>query len=98
MEKLKYIVAAVLLFMVSFVGGCVGADAKTAEAYEQARMSWIEGSGNFDIYKDNRTGVHYLVYKESDRSFAGSGTGLGVGVAMCVLVDAEGKPLVDKGE
>ena len=31
MKKLKYIAALLLVFMVSFVGGCVGADAKTKE-------------------------------------------------------------------
>lgn len=92
MTKLKYIAAALLLFMVSFVGGCVGADAKTAEADEPGRMSFIESasanSGWFEIYKDDRTGVHYLLYQ--------GGNGYGRGAAMCVLVDAEGKPLVDK--
>lgn len=91
MEKLKYIIATVLLFMVSFVGGCCGADAKTAEAYEQERrMSQVESCGMFHIYKDNRTGVHYLVYDKTPGRVSGA--------AMCVLVDAEGKPLVDKGE
>lgn len=94
MERLKYIAVAVLLFIVSFVGGCVGADARTAEADVPARMSYIEGasanSGWFEIYKDNRTGVHYLLYQ--------GGNGYGRGAAMCVLVDAEGKPLVDRGE
>lgn len=83
MEKLKYIVVAVLLFMVSFVGGCCGADAKTAEAYEPKRMSLVEDCKGFYIYKDNVTGVHYL------RSSSGG---------ICIMVDAEGKPLVDKGE
>lgn len=88
MTKLKYIAAALLLFMVSFVGGCVGADAKTAEADEQDRMVEVSSQaanyGWFEIYKDNETGVHYLVH---DRN---NGTGI------CVMVDAEGKPLVDK--
>ncbi|MBQ5659314.1 MAG: hypothetical protein IIV02_07330 [Peptococcaceae bacterium] len=90
MEKLKYVVAGLLLFMVSFVGGCCGADAKTAEAYEQVRMSQVESCGMFHIYKDNRTGVHYLVYDKTPGRVSGA--------AMCVMVDAEGKPLVDKGE
>lgn len=88
MERLKYIAVAVLLFIVSFVGGCVGADARTAEANELARMSQVESCGRFDIFKDNRTGVHYLVFRD----------GYYKGAAMCVLVDAEGKPLVEKGE
>lgn len=87
MKNLKYIAAGLLLFAVSFVGGCCGADIKTAEADEPERMSWVEGSGRFDIYRDNRTGVHYLLYAEDN--------GYGGGAAMCVLVDAEGKPLVE---
>ena len=88
--KLKYITALLLVFMVSFVGGCVGADAKTAEAYEPERMEMVERSGSFYIYKDNRTGVHYLMYDKTPGRVSGA--------AMCVLVDAEGKPLVDRGE
>jgi len=92
MERLKYIAVAVLLFIVSFVGGCVGADVRTAEANEPDRMSYIEGvranGSRFEIYKDNRTGVHYLVLRDNHYN----------GAAMCVLVDVEGKPLVDRGE
>lgn len=89
--KLKYIVAAVLLFMVSFVGGCCGADAKTAEAYEQDRFVVVErylgqGLKNVKIHKDTETGVLYLIENS------------GYSSAICVMVDAEGKPLVDKGE
>lgn len=84
MTKLKYISAAVLLFMVSFVGGCCGMDAKTAEADEPFCLEMVDYDGLFTIYKDNRTGVQYLVYDWSN------------GSAMCVMVDAEGKPLVDK--
>lgn len=89
MTKLKYIAVGLLLFMVSFVGGCVGADAKTAEAYEpKDRMEYVCGEYNFDIYRDTVTGVHYLVYVQEPSKLSGA--------AMCVMVDAEGKPLVDK--
>ena len=84
MTKLKYIAAGVLLFMVSFVGGCCGADAKTAEADEQDRFVTIEKQNSVWVIKDNKTGVCYLFCK------AGYGGGL------TVMVDAEGKPLVDK--
>lgn len=88
MTKLKYIAAGLLLFMVSFVGGCVGADAKTAEADEQDRLVEVDYSvasqGWFEIYKDSETGVHYLVHERNN------------GTSICVMVDAEGKPLVDK--
>lgn len=85
MTKLKYIAAGLLLFMVSFVGGCVGADAKTAEADEPKRMQIVEMSitPGVQIVIDTYTGVHYL--KTSNGG-------------VCVMVDAEGKPLVDKGE
>lgn len=96
MEKLKYIVVAVLLFMVSFVGGCCGADATTAEADEQGlgdRFVVIEEEelGLTDTYahsilKDKETGVLYLLIEGYQRA------------GITVLVDAEGKPLVDKGE
>lgn len=83
MTKLKYIAAGVLLFMVSFVDGCVGADAKTAEAYEIQRMKRVSISLDTDTYvvKDSETGVYYLA----------TGTG-----GVCIMVDADGKPLVDK--
>lgn len=91
MEKLKYIMALALLFMVSFVGGCCGADAKTAEADEQDRFVIVEMDlgkwlNNVIIYKDTETGVLYLIENS------------GYSSAICVMVDAEGKPLVDKGE
>ena len=91
MKKLKYIAVLLLLFMVSFVGGCVGADAKTAEADEQDRFVIVErnlgpGLKNVKIHKDTETGVLYLIENS------------GYSSAICVMVDAEGKPLVDKGE
>lgn len=92
MSKLKYIAIATLIFVVSFVGGCCGMDMhlQTADANEPKRVSFIESEiviandGWFEIYKDNTTGVHYLLYKG------------GTGVGMCVMVNAEGKPLVSK--
>lgn len=85
MEKLKYIVVLVLVFMVSFVGGCCGADATTAEADEPKRMQSVETNitPGVCIVVDTYTGVQYL------RTSNGG---------VCVMVDAEGKPLVDKGE
>ena len=92
MERLKYIVALVLVFMVSFVGGCCGADATTAEADEQDRFVFIEKVGTLphgssgEIVKDKETGVLYLFFSGYNRA------------GITVLVDAEGKPLVNKGE
>lgn len=91
MSKLKYFAAALVLFAVSFVGGCAGMDmhTKAAEADEPERMQYVESSLDFDIYRDNRTGVNYLLYDKA--------LGYGRGSAMCVLVDADGKPLVSEG-
>lgn len=87
-KELKKSAVFVIIFCIAFVIGFNSLDAITVEAGERGRMSWIEGSGRFDIYKDNRTGVHYLVYEE--------GSGYARGIGMCVLVDADGKPLVSK--
>jgi hypothetical protein len=51
-------------------------------------MQRVDDSRYFDVYKDSRTGVRYLVYERS--------SGYGIGTSICVMVDAEGKPLVDK--
>ncbi|MBP3342293.1 MAG: hypothetical protein J6K99_07185 [Peptococcaceae bacterium] len=87
MSKLKYIAAILLLFMVSFVGGC--GNPKTAEADEAERFVVNkEGKIVFDVYTtvftDKVTGVQYL-------HIDGHNSG-----CVVVLVDAEGKPLVDK--
>ncbi len=48
MKKIiKYAVAAVVLFCISFVGGCVGMDIATAaEEERQPRMVCVEEAGN----------------------------------------------------
>ena len=90
MTKLKYIAAGLLLFMVSFVGGCVGADAKTAEADELlSRFVIVEQAssienGCYEIIKDTDTGVLYFRFESGYQG------------GITVLVDADGKPLVDK--
>ena len=88
-DKLKYIIAGVLLFCISFVGGCYVGDIKTAEAQMKTRMQRVEHAGNnFTIYKDTVTGVHYIVHDYGNQN--------GKASAMSVLVDADGKPLVSK--
>ncbi len=89
-DKIKYIIAATVLFCVSFVGGCVGADARTAEADVPKRMVLMSSDGNMKIYKDKVTGVHYLLYRELDTLYGSPY----IAAEMCVLVDAEGKPFV----
>lgn len=97
MSKLKYIAIATLIFVVSFVGGCCGMDIhlKSAEAswFEkekpQYRMELVSNDiDDFEIYKDTKTGVLYLVID--------AWHGYGGGSAVCVMVDAEGKPLVSE--
>lgn len=92
MNKLKYFAAALLLFAVSFVGGCAGMDMhnKAAEAKEKQILENVcrTNSGmiiidNSCILMDTRTGVNYLVNREC---------------GACVMVDADGKPLVSKEE
>ena len=88
MNKLKYFAAALLLFAVSFVGGCAGMDMHT-KAVEADEMQILEkvyktNSGMVLVYdscilRDTRTGVNYLVNNEG---------------GVCVMVDADGKPLV----
>ena len=91
-DKLKYIIAMILLFCVSFVGGCVVADARTAEANTSTRIIRVSSDGNMKVYKDKVTGVHYLLYREFDTRYGSPY----IAADMCVMVDAEGKPLVDK--
>lgn len=82
----KYIVACMLLFMISFIGGCAGAGAKQAEANVFERLKVIGSrQADEDLYArpkiiiDTTTGVNYLSTNDG---------------GVCVMVDAEGKPLV----
>lgn len=98
MKKIiKYAEATVLLFGVSFVGGCVGMDIATAAEEERSpRMVCVEETGNnMKIYRDERTGVHYLLYINTrSKHIWKSGDLTTVEIAMCVLVDKDGKPLL----
>ena len=100
MKIRQYIIAALLLFCVSFIGGCIGMDVHTSKAEaaqpEQIRFMYIENAGNgMHIYKDTVTGVHYAVYEktESSRTYGGYYVNNKT-AAMCVLVNADGKPLL----
>lgn len=98
MKKIiKYAVAAVVLFCISFVGGCVGMDIATAaEEERQLRMVCVEDAGNnMYIYQDTVTGVHYLLYTKVRESITWGLYRVKTSEsAMCVLVDKDGKPLL----
>lgn len=89
MNKLKLFAAALLLFAVSFVGGCAGMDmhTKAAEADEPERMQQISKDkgeyGYIYIIEDKETEVQYMLWDGNAYS-----------TGMFVLVDAGGKPLV----
>ena len=89
--------AVVLIFCISFIGGCVGMDVATAaEAERPPRMAFVEDAGNnMYIYQDTVTGVHYLLYtKVKENTTWGHYTVRTSESAMCVLVDKDGKPLL----
>lgn len=91
MSKLKYFAAALVLFTVSFIGGCAGMDmhTKAAEANEPERIQQIsEDIGEYGyiyIIEDKETGVQYMLWDGSSYS-----------TGVCVMVDADGKPLVSE--
>lgn len=82
MKKRKYI-AALLLVAAVLLCGCRAVASQRVAFVENERFDFIERvSESTMIVKDKDTDVLYLF----------SATG------VCVMVDAEGKPLVDKGE
>lgn len=89
---MKRIIATVLLiFVVLFIGGCVRTDTKTAESDEPDRFvinnrQKVSPDEKAIVITDKVTGVQYLFVD----GFKAGG--------LCVMVDADGKPLVDKGE
>lgn len=69
---------------------------EAAQPEQMNRFMCIENAGNeMHIYKDTVTGVHYVVYEktESSRTYGGYHVD-SKAVAMCVLVNADGKPLL----
>lgn len=94
-DAMKVFLATILLASVCFIGGIVlaanvMAEETTAEANEPAILEKVYETNNgvikcYDscIWRDTRTGVNYLVTDNG---------------GTCVMVDAEGKPLVDRGE
>lgn len=98
-KALKCFVAATVLFCVSFVAGFIAMNMNSANAAEeerQPRMVCVEEAGNnMKIYRDERTGVHYLLYVNTRSKYIWKSGDLTTGeVAICVLVDKDGKPLL----
>lgn len=84
MNKFKYIATVLLVFAVSFIGGCCGMDLYTsrAEAVAPKVMNRVSiDTGLYSIYEDTRTGVQYL------------STSSGV----CMMRDEYGNPYVEGG-
>lgn len=86
----KIVVVIVLMFFVFFMYDFSMDNA--AEAYYSGRLIYIESAGrNVDICCDKETRVCYLVLDKEFRPFGAVG-------GICVLVGADGKPLLYQGE
>lgn len=67
----------------------VACENKAAEAETPPRMVCVERTAYGDILCDQRTGVVYFAYQAKENEFSGYG-------GVCVMVDAEGNPLIYK--
>lgn len=85
MEKLKYIVALLLVFMAFLCCGCTSKEYAAADRFDTEPLAEAYDT-RFAILTDKESGVQYLYMKN------------GSSAVIQVLVDAEGKPLVEKGE
>ena len=81
MNKLKYIVAALLLAVMLFCCGCTTTEYATADRFDTEMLAKSYGV-RLGILTDKETGVQYLYMKNGNSA------------VIQVLVDAEGKPLV----
>lgn len=79
----KLAIAGMLLASLTALVAC---DSASVEAAQEQRMTCVEHTAYGDILCDNRTGVVYFAYRHGGRMEAYSG--------VCVMVDANGKPLV----
>lgn len=83
-KKLKYTIAALLLFTFSFALGffCLAPD--KVEAASPARFTRISADGYLSVVVDKETGVQYMIYKGSRC------------VDIQMMVDKNGNPLIYK--
>lgn len=80
---MKRVIAITMLILLTFaLCRCIKAE---AEAEARNRRLWLLDASlrHYEIYVDNLTGVQYL------RTYKGG---------VCVMVDAEGRPLIWDGE
>lgn len=66
---MRKIISMVITLMLGFLVGC-GVNSEVEAKGEDAEFVYIGRSNRIHIYKDNETGVHYLVYS----------TGNGIGI------------------
>lgn len=82
MRKALLMIAVGVTLLMS---GCAQHETETNQQ-EENRLMVIDDSMSYRIYVDKETKVMYLRTKQ------------GYGEALCVMVDAEGKPLLWRGE
>lgn len=85
MKKIIFVVIMILFFT-----GCGSSGLPTESNDSSIRFidTGEKYKGNFHIIKDKITGVKYIFYV--------SGSGQTRTTAMCPLLDAEGKPVIEK--
>lgn len=77
-----------VMLIAGLLGGCVKAETATqAEPERKSRFDRVEYTGAWEVVVDTETGVMYAV----SRGGYNQGT-------FTLLVDADGKPLIWKGE
>lgn len=79
MKKMIVIIATITVLLFT---GCDGTHITETDQQEIARLYVIDNSMSYRIYVDKETKVMYLRTKQ------------GSGEALCVMVDANGKPLL----
>ena len=83
-KKLKYAIAALLLFTFSFALGFFYLTLDKVEAASQNRFTRIATDGLLSVVVDKETGVQYMIYKGSRC------------VDIQMMVDKDGNPLIYK--
>lgn len=83
---IKRIIIVALLVATLLLTACFDEhDTETAPQEAEARLVVVDSSASYRIYADKETRVMYLRTK------------LGYGEALCVMVDADGRPLLWEG-
>ena len=83
-KKLKYAIAALLLFTFSFALGFFRLAPDKVEAASPDRFTRIATDGLLSVVVDKETGVQYMIYKGSKC------------VDIQMMVDKDGNPLIYK--